>query len=207
MKKSIVFIVICLVVLLAVAIGIKLILDNTIGYDSSAFAISKSDKEMVEKYLHDKYGLNYKMNKCTYMDNGDLGFNAGKHYVFYFDDIDGMSLNASLDYQVLSKESLNRISLNITNLEEAKELKQYIETKLNRTCTIEEYRYSETSNPSYSFKLHLDNNTNYIISGIKHGNSEIGKANQLWVSQNLSTQHGLYNVNVLTLDQLLEKMN
>ena len=159
---------------------------------------NKEDISMVEQYLNDKYNMNLRIEDYDYYDNGDLGINAGKHYVFKFKSIQGFELHANLDYMTLEKENLKYLRLNITNIEKANELKKYIEENSGLSCKVTECRLIESENNYYMFRVELDNNTNYWIRGSIYNTIENSK--YISISSSLNQRYNLGNLENMQFD-------
>ena len=150
--------------------------------------VNNEELKMVEKYLSNKYNMNLEIIGCYYLDNGELGIYAGKHYKFFFKPIEGFELNASLDYLQLNEESLAKINLNITNIDMAKELIQYVEMNSKLKCKVIECRFKENDD-NYLFNIVLDNNSNYRING--KFNNTLDNAGELYFSDSLKQNYNL----------------
>ena len=145
---------------------------------------------MVEKYLSSKYNMNLEIIGCNYLDNGDIGIYAGKHYKFFFKPIDEFELNANLDYFQLNEENLVNIELNITNINKAKELVQYVEKNSELKCKVTECRVIKNDdNYYYLFSIKLDNNSNYRIGG--KFNNTLDDVKEIYISESLKQDYNL----------------
>ncbi|MBQ9659123.1 MAG: hypothetical protein IJV31_10245 [Clostridia bacterium] len=165
---------------------------------------NKEDISMVEQYLNDKYNINLRIEDYDYYDNGNLGINAGKHYVFNFKSIQEFELHAKLDYMTLEKENLKYLILNITNIEKAKELKKYIEENSGLKCKVTEYRIIESENNYYVFRVELENNSNYWIMGSIYNTIENSK--DIIISSSLKQRYNLEDMENMQFNLLLNKI-
>ena len=167
--------------------------------------ISKKDLQSVEKYLSEKYNMQLKIKDYNYYDNGPLGINAGLHYTFKFKEIDGFEMNAKLDYLKLEKNNLKGLQLNITNIDKAKELKNYVEKNCKLKFKINECRKVEREDDNdYYFSIEIDNNSNYKISGELQENQNIESATNIQVSTELSKKYNVPNNENINFQILLK---
>ena len=167
--------------------------------------LSKEKLNMVEEYLSNKYNMDIKMKDYNYYDNGNEGINAGKHYEFYFEPIQDFELHANLDYLDLKKENLKHITLNITDINKAKELKENIEDKIYLKTNIKEYRLVESNdNNYYLFKIKLNDNKDYWIMG--EIEEDISKARIISISSSLKEKYKIEDTGNLTLNEVLNKI-
>ena len=170
--------------------------------------INKEDLQSVEKYLSEKYNMKLKIKDYNYYDNGELGINAGLHYTFKFKEIEGFELNAKLDYQKLEKNNLEGLRLNITNIDKAKELKEYVKKNCKLKFKIIECRKveREDGNNCYYFSIEIDNNSNYEISGELQENQNIESASNIQVSTDLSKKYNVPNNENINFQILLNTL-
>ena len=167
--------------------------------------LSKEKLNMVEEYLSNKYNMDIKMKDYNYYDNGNEGINAGQHYEFYFEPIQDFELHANLDYLDLKKENLKHITLNITDIDRAKELKENIEDKIYLKTNIKEYRLVESNdNKYYSFKIELNDNKDYWVMG--EIEEDISKARIISISSSLKEKYKIEDTDNLTLNEVLNKI-
>ena len=187
-KKILLILLLIVILIIGIFIG-KLIIRHLKG------EINKEDLSRVEEYLSKKYNMKLKIKDYNYYDNGELGINAGLHYTFKFKEIEGFELNAKLDYQKLEKNNLESLRLNITNIDKAKELKEYVEKNCKLKFKITECRKveSEEDKDYYYFSIEIDNNSNYRISGKLPENQDIESARDIGVSTNLSEKYNIPN--------------
>lgn len=198
-KRIIISLIVIILIGVLVVIGIRVYNGkNEYGITS----ISNKEINMVEKSLKEKYNLNLTMTNCEYKDYGDLGYMAGEHYTFYFEDLDGFEMKATLDYNHLNKENLDKIVLNITNIEKAKELKTFIENNTGMECKILEYR-ELNGREGYGFKLQLANNANYNIHGSLSGEYKMEDAQDLFVSPTLRDAFSIGDIKGMTLPEIV----
>ena len=188
-------------VLLIIFIIIALLIFIVIKFNKNSLS-NNEDLSMVEQYLNDKYNMNLKIENYDYYDNGDLGINAGKHYVFKFKSVQGFDFYANLDYMTLEKENLKYLRLNITNLEKANELKKYIEDS-GLSCKVTECRLIESEN-NYSFRIELNNDSSYWIMGSIY--NTINNAKDLSVSSSLMQKYNLEDTTNMELSLLLNNI-
>lgn len=194
-RKKCILLIIFIVTALLIFIAIKF---NT--KDSN----NKEEISMVEKYLSDKYNMPLKTEDFYYYDNGDLGINAGKHYEFKFKPIQGFELYAYLDFITLKEENLKHIDLNITNIEKANELKKYVEKNSGLSCKVTECRAVESKNNYYVFRVELENDNNYWISGNIYNTIEDAKG--ICPSTSLSQKLNLENAENIQFNSLLNQI-
>ncbi len=190
-------------ILLIIFIIIALLIFIVIKINKNSLS-NNEDLSMVEQYLNDKYNMNLKIENYDYYDNGDLGINAGKHYVFKFKSVQGFDVYANLDYMPLEKENLKYLRLNITNLEKANELKKYIEENSGLSCKVTECRLIESENNYYTFKVELDSNTNYWIMGSIYNTTD--NVENISVSNSLNKKYNLKDMENSQLNLLLNKI-
>ena len=187
-KKILLIIILIIILTVGLLIG-KIIIRHFKG------DINKEDLLSVEKYLSEKYNMQLKIKDYKYYDNGSLGINSGVHYTFKFKEIDGFEMNAKLDYIKLEKNNLEELRLNITNIDKAKELKEYVEKNCKLKSKIAECRKveKEDGNDYYYFSIEIDNNSNYKISGELQENQNIESASHIGVSTALSKKYNVPN--------------
>lgn len=167
--------------------------------------INKESLSMVEEYLNNKYNMELKLKDYDYYDHGDLGINAGEHYIFNFKPIEGLELYANLDYISLEKENLNYLRLNITDIDKANKLRKYIEENGGLNCKVTEYRLveHESYGKYYCFRIELDNNSNDWIMGNIYVEENLENAKELNISNSLREKINLKNDNDISLIKIL----
>ena len=176
--------------------------NKTISTSQHDQQIDNSDLEMLERYLTNKYNKTFKVKDYSFIDNGDLGFYAGKHYSFTFAPIDGLDVLAYLDYFDLTEEYLEYLNLNITNIDRANELKSYVETNFELTCNIKEFQES-TDNYGY-FQISFGNNDIYSISGKIYDGEEIESAIIIKLSDALKNKISIEVNNQTTISDIIQ---
>ena len=194
-------------ILIFVLIGILIVLLLLMRYFYRNDNENKDNLFMVSDYLNSKYNMDLKIKDYEYYDNGDWGINAGKHYIFVFEPINGFELNARLDYLPIEKESLDHLILNITNIEKASELKKYVEENSNLKCKVVECRKVEKENNSnyYYFKVELDNDSNYWIIGKIYNQENFEDVDGISISSSLEERYNLSNIDNVSFQSLLNE--
>ena len=193
MKKRMIIILIILLTICTIALVIFSVCQkkkNDISKNKTDFEIQgsglqieRTDLEMLERYLSKKYKKAYKIKEYSFYDNGDIGINAGLHYTFIFDTIDDLNVTGNLDYYELNEENLERVELNITNVDKANKLKKYVEKKSGLSCDIKQFK-EEEEKCDY-FYITLGNYENYSIKGKIDNGKKVEDARDLEVSADL----------------------
>ena len=167
--------------------------------------ISDEDIKMLEDYLTENYQKPFKVVDYYYYDNGDLGINAGKHYSFEFEPIDGLEISGSLDFYGLSLENMNWFHLNITNIDKANELKSYVEANTNLVCKMKEFREIKAKPDYYDyFSFTVGNYDSYSVSGRLYLEDTIDRAKELELSKELTNKTGITIEEGTTLLEVLQ---
>lgn len=205
-RKKVIFI-----LLIIIIIGLIYFCSKHIYFFNDNYTeVNDFELKMVEKYLNNKYNLNLKIKNYEY-EYFDIGSNGGSHYYFYFEPIENIKLRAVLNYCPLKSENLKRIMLNVTNIDLAKEFEEYIEKNTGLSCEITELRLIEGDNKEdyYYFRVLLNKNENYWISGIIKQEENFEETGNMQLSDNI-----LYILELkkstednLNLKDILEKIN
>lgn len=170
--------------------------------------VNDFELKMVEKYLNNKYNLNLKIKNYEY-EYFDIGDNGGSHYYFYFEPIENIKLRAFLNYCPLKSENLKHIILNVTNIDLAKEFGKYIEKNTRLPYEITELRLIEGDNKEdyYYFRVLLNKNENYWISGTMKQEENFEETENMQLSDNILYILELKKSTEDNLKDILEKIN
>lgn len=181
-KRKIGVVVISVVAIIGVIVWVR----SKYFFDMNDGEISKHDLEVVEEYLKDKYDMNLNIIDCD-CSNYDINSNDTIRYTFNFEDIDGFKIYAKLNDSPIKAHKLNKMTLNITNIDFAKQLRKYIEESTGLDCIVNMFSGIENSGQKnyYIFRVTFNNNDNYWIEGYIYEDENIEQATSVNVSNSI----------------------